>query len=1429
MDLVDIDKVLDDLELNEDNNSRTALVAPRGSLGTRGGGEPSPDTATIKKYSIPTVLPKEHPAPAPQQIPHLHENGPASAIHPGHFVTAGPGPSFNGGEKSKPKTSVVNVSTVFSSLNDYVNAGNELSEKLQQIDIQPDLPACKDASNGDSKPLISPSSSSISTDSRSSSSLGGRVDCSSSSSNSSGSGHRQVKKHRQRNSSSSGSSTTSSTSTSDGEEDDEMGVHERLNNEGLSLSAGDYILDSSENTTTVATTNEEQPKEQKDQTVVTTEAEADVQKATGAAASGPSEQQDTSAFSYKNSLYSDTLSNDVINLEGISSISSIVAVDLTSAGHGDKLAGDGDGSPPPDEQNRKEEAMLAKPEVLDEDRTTEVKKVVGFESTMDDVSDTELESYLQELEEYDIQQTIAPVVTASASTVVSAAAEVPTKEQVVEDAKEDVREELVEEKDRKDTVSIGSHNSIDTRSDESIPESNRGDNDDDLISQASTLEFNDLAAMTAANGAPVVVVPDIAVDDIPDNELPEFAQDGPVDDGSEIRFIDCTETESAVIRENLPAVEEVRAAGANSDGQARVVEESIVPQTSTVPLPRPNSLELPNQPEGVNEKQSSPGHTPPSSVSHGIDSDQGLTLSSTSSDDFAPSSVAIVPPPSAPPTEASEGLSDGSGQAAAADDYRPPLVTLSSAQAQLGKIPPFWVPDNSTNFCMQCNQKFSLIKRRHHCRACGQLLCSACCCLKAKLEYLGDVEARICIPCDIILNQQQQALEEAAYGTQFAIAAGASGPSSSARQPNPNNPMEYCSTVPPFQQANSNPQSPISVMVPVGVLKRAGAPRSGRKDKTVIFSDGIRPGCDLTELDENWDAQPKTSPSIPGGGGGDKRKGRVQTPVSETPPASSTTSKPSLIPAGENKLPPIVKQLTKTESKHIEIENDAALIASLRDGTLTFALQRNLHVLVTIVELNCCINKTVINFTTRGMHYVGQDEIVILLELGDSQLLPKDIFVHLNEIYEDADEGSTLTELGFSPARSSNFLGSKNHGGFLFVRPTYQCMQNVILPDQPYLVGVLIHRWEMPWAKILPLRLMLRLGALYRYYPSPHVSVRERDSVYVEIAQTIINLLADFRNYSYTIATIRGMVIHIEDRKTSILIPRNRYEQVMKVLMNGSTDQLLALGGNFSKVADGHLVCIQNTESGCPEATQYSTQAINIEGQPRKVTGASFLVLNGVLKPNSGLVGKCSIVEDGLMVQVPPAKMASIKEALKLMKDYRIVCGPEEGDDSQKEIVSIEWTENDLNFNIGVVSPIDKKPLNGVPSIRVHRGTDYSNANHIIRWTEVFIIQSDEESNHPGDPVNMSKLSEQVAKSACTALVAFLDLLASNGCHKIGLRIMLDSEQVSYEAGSQYNKLGSLYMNALDNELIGTLNRQANSLHLDQQIIVELIFHILDK
>lgn len=50
----------------------------------------------------------------------------------------------------------------------------------------------------------------------------------------------------------------------------------------------------------------------------------------------------------------------------------------------------------------------------------------------------------------------------------------------------------------------------------------------------------------------------------------------------------------------------------------------------------------------------------------------------------------------------------------------------------------------------------------------------------------------------------------------------AESPSPMTRSPNPNNPMEYCSVIPPYQQVGSSSSTPISVMVPVGILKRGG-------------------------------------------------------------------------------------------------------------------------------------------------------------------------------------------------------------------------------------------------------------------------------------------------------------------------------------------------------------------------------------------------------------------------------------------------------------------------------------------------------------------------------------------------------------------------------------------------------------------------------
>ena len=62
---------------------------------------------------------------------------------------------------------------------------------------------------------------------------------------------------------------------------------------------------------------------------------------------------------------------------------------------------------------------------------------------------------------------------------------------------------------------------------------------------------------------------------------------------------------------------------------------------------------------------------------------------------------------------------------------------------------------------------------------------------------------------------------------------------------------------------------------------------------------------------------------------------------------------------------------------------------------------------------------------------------------------------------------------------TSTFLGSKDHAGMLFFSPTCQPLDGLTLPSQPFLFGLLIQKLEVPWAKVFPLRLLLRLGAEY--------------------------------------------------------------------------------------------------------------------------------------------------------------------------------------------------------------------------------------------------------------------------------------------------------------------------------------------------------------
>ncbi|KAK6311241.1 hypothetical protein J4Q44_G00192960 [Coregonus suidteri] len=593
---------------------------------------------------------------------------------------------------------------------------------------------------------------------------------------------------------------------------------------------------------------------------------------------------------------------------------------------------------------------------------------------------------------------------------------------------------------------------------------------------------------------------------------------------------------------------------------------------------------------------------------------------------------------------ASESSPDNDFQAGQHHQGALPRKQLSS----LGDVAPVWVPDSQAPVCMKCEARFTFTKRRHHCRACGKVFCAACCSLRSRLIYMDRKEARVCITCHSALLSAHS--WEGTCG-------------GSNQSPNPNNPAEYCSTIPPLQQVQASGAlaSLPTVMVPVGVPKTPGSEGSlAREQRRVWFADGILPNGEAAESPKpHSQCSNKFSAAD---------SSEASSPAPAAPVGSPVGSSVSLIP--EDGLPPIltstgVKGGTGGHSTDYAVEerpSEIVLMQQLEEGgpdPLVFVLNANLLAMVKLVNY---VNRKCWYVTSKGMHAVGQAEVVVLLQcLPDEKSIPKDLFSHFVQLYQEALTealtGKVLTHLGHSFFTQS-FLGSREHGGFLYVSPSFQALQDLMLPNPPYLFGVLLQKWETPWAKAFPIRLMLRLGAEYRFYPCPLFSVRFRKPLFGETGHTIMNLLA---------------------------------ARLMKT-MNKSNEHVLAMGACFNERADSHLVCVQNDD----ETTR------NIHHQHRRTA---------------------------------------------------------------RKHVHIQWIDDDLNFNKGVISPIDGKSMESITSVKVFHGSEFKANGKVIRWTEVFFLQSDDQTqpNCLSDPADHSRLTENVARAFCVALCPHLKLLKEDG------------------------------------------------------------------
>ncbi|UXI18193.1 Krueppel-like factor 2 [Sarcoptes scabiei] len=818
---------------------------------------------------------------------------------------------------------------------------------------------------------------------------------------------------------------------------------------------------------------------------------------------------------------------------------------------------------------------------------------------------------------------------------------------------------------------------------------------------------------------------------------------------------------------------------------------------------------------------------------------------------------------------------------------------LTEEEQMLGKVKPFWIPDEDAANCLHCDSKFTIIKRRHHCRSCGKVLCSQCCNYKAKLPYLEFKESRVCQLCYEILIRIEEIERIKGHRLEIPNLINLENNNNSMDLqysiPDPNNPAEYCSTIPPLEQISRTVSNPPTVMVPVGVLKRPGSSSMRRSNnsnesssnesrenaKQVMFSDGVRPGGDLVESPGLMNRPPVIFPAD------EKPIQRAQLQLHRSPitekivvPFESLSKRikfSRVVVTDPNNgilnLPPIINYYEfKTIDPSLPLKPNYQefmdLMLNQNLPWITFGLTKNLHINAKIIPKTCCNSRYCLAFSSKGLASVGQDEIVFVLDCDSLKKsagvvssdgsaynksviekssqdtessndvfknfeFPRDVFRLYTTIYDNASKAILYGDLShlFFP---DGLFNNKENSGFIFTRANLQCFQNILIPSPLFLIAILIHKWEIPWAKVFPLRLILRLGYEFKSYPSPVISYANRKSAYFEIGHTIMNVLADFRNFHYTLSMVKNLFICVEQRKkVKLLIAKQSYEKVCKVLST-SNEHVLAFGGNLNLKADSHFVCLQN-ENDDEIHSQYQTELFCYPGMQPNMTAASFIVFSGALKSATGLKAKMNIVEDGLLIQIPPVMMEELRSAIKEMKDFKIDCCKITENNSSDEWVELKWVDNDFSSsNLGVRSQIDGLNLEGAESSIIFSNPDYANERYLIRWIEIFLLQLNDNGRR-SEMVNINKLAESIAQAFCMVLIDYLDQLYESGLTKISLRISLDVDKVGYETGSGGKPLPPQITQPLDSALIPVIMENISTTGIEDPLTIELLFYVLLK
>ena len=96
--------------------------------------------------------------------------------------------------------------------------------------------------------------------------------------------------------------------------------------------------------------------------------------------------------------------------------------------------------------------------------------------------------------------------------------------------------------------------------------------------------------------------------------------------------------------------------------------------------------------------------------------------------------------------------------------------------------------------------------------------------------------------------------------------------------------------------------------------------------------------------------------------------------------------------------------------------------------------------------------------------------------------------------------------------------------------------------------------------------------------------------------------------------------------------------------------------------------------------------------------------------------------------------------------------------------------------------------MDGITSIRMSAGgTDYMSGDHLIRWTEVFLLPSKTSDRGVADAEDPARAAGHLARAICMALTPHLGKLKEADLTPLAVRVNLDPDSVSFEILNSIN------------------------------------------